>query len=373
MASSAASIFPYFTSLIYLFIGILGITFLIGFHELGHFAFAKLFSVRVPSFSIGFGPTIIKKKIGDTVFKLSAIPLGGYVEIAGMQEVAQGEQKEAQRTDQHSFAAKPYWQKLLILLGGIFFNLLFAYFAFILLFAVGMPKTAMLGPLYSTTTIESVHPESPAADIGLKKGDVITGIGSVALKGEGRALIAELGRYKDQTVEITYERNGSLHTATIDYTKVPKAFKGRLGVGLIPKELTARPFFTAITDGIRDTNQFIYVTVKSYLSILRRCSTTGLGGPLMIISSMSQGARYGFKIWLFLLAIISINLAVLNLIPIPILDGGQLLFTTIEAIIRRPIPVTARMIIHYICWVAVLFLVIYLSCKDLRAIFRRKP
>jgi len=369
----AASVAPYFTSLMYLIIGILGITFLIGFHELGHFTFAKLFRVRTPSFSIGFGPTLIKKKIGDTVFKVSAIPLGGYVEIAGMQEVAQGDQKEAQSKNQYSFAVKPYWQKLLILLGGIMFNLLFAYAAFILLFAVGMPKTAMLGPLYSTTTVESVHPESPAADIGLKKGDVITGIGSVALKGEGRALVAELARYKDGTVEITYERNGSLHTATVDYTKVPKEFKGRLGVGLAPKKLARRPFLKAITDGFRDTNQFIYATVKSYLSILRRCSTTGLGGPLMIISSMSQGARYGFKIWLFLLAIISINLAVLNLIPVPILDGGQLLFTTIEAIIRRPIPDSARMIIHYICWIAVLLLVIYLSCKDLKAIFKRKP
>ena len=96
-----------FHSILFIPVGILGIGFLIGFHELGHFLFCKLFRVSTPSFSIGIGPRILKKKIGSTEFSLSAIPMGGYVEIAGAAEVGQGEQKEAYRDDEYSFARKP--------------------------------------------------------------------------------------------------------------------------------------------------------------------------------------------------------------------------------------------------------------------------
>ena len=101
-----------FQQLFFILLGFFGMGFLIGFHELGHFLFAKLFNIRVPSFSLGFGPVIINKQIGETDFCLSAIPFGGYVEIAGAAEVGQGEQKEAFATDERSFAAKPFYQKL---------------------------------------------------------------------------------------------------------------------------------------------------------------------------------------------------------------------------------------------------------------------
>src|SRR5690606_27744818 len=98
-------------------LGLFGIGFLIGFHELGHFLFCKLFSIRTPSFSIGFGPKLFSKKIGGTEFVISPIPLGGFVEIAGAAEVGQGDQKEASSRDKESFAVKPYYQKLLVMCG----------------------------------------------------------------------------------------------------------------------------------------------------------------------------------------------------------------------------------------------------------------
>jgi len=104
------------TSLLWI-AGILGIGFLIGIHEFGHFLFCKLFKIRTPSFSIGFGPKIFEKQIGETLFKISAIPFGGYVEIAGSAEVGQGEQKEAYAKDEYSMAVKPYWQKMLVMAG----------------------------------------------------------------------------------------------------------------------------------------------------------------------------------------------------------------------------------------------------------------
>ena len=134
-----------FQQLFFILLGILGMGFLIGFHELGHFLFAKLFKIRIPSFSLGFGPRLLTKKIGETEFCLSAIPFGGYVEIAGAAEVGQGDQKEAFATDEGSFAAKPFYQKLCVMLGGIVFNLAFAYFTMTLLFMTGIPKTPRSG------------------------------------------------------------------------------------------------------------------------------------------------------------------------------------------------------------------------------------
>src|SRR5579871_1903884 len=165
------SLFSLSHSLFFGIAGLFGIGFIIGFHEFGHFLFCKLFKVRTPSFSIGFGPRIISKKIGGTDFALSAIPLGGYVEIAGASEVGQGDQKEAHARDEHSFAAKPWYQKFIIMFGGILFNVMFAYFAFSLLFLMGMPKSMLLYPQNATPVLAVVAPNSPAEQAGLKVGD----------------------------------------------------------------------------------------------------------------------------------------------------------------------------------------------------------
>ena len=133
-------------SLFFIIIGIMGIGFLIGFHEFGHFIFCKIFHIRTPSFSIGMGPRIFKKKIGETEFALSLLPLGGYVEIAGAAEVGQGEQKEAYSTDQNSFASKPYYQKMLVMAGGIVFNLMFAYAALFFPLFYWYAKNVALSP-----------------------------------------------------------------------------------------------------------------------------------------------------------------------------------------------------------------------------------
>src|SRR5205814_3300033 len=159
-------------NIIFILIGLLGMGFLIGFHEFGHFLFAKMFKIRTPSFSIGFGPKLVSKKIGDTEFSLSAIPLGGYVEIAGAAEIGQGEQKEALAVDEGSFATKPYYQKLCVMIGGILFNLAFAYITMILLFVTGIPKT----PLIQKPIIAAITQESSAEKYGLAIGDRIVAI-----------------------------------------------------------------------------------------------------------------------------------------------------------------------------------------------------
>jgi regulator of sigma E protease len=113
----------------------------------------------------------------------------------------------------------------------------------------------------------------------------------------------------------------------------------------------------------------LFKTFDLYLSLFKNRLYHSVGGPIMMISEVSNSAKHGFKMFLLLLVIINLNLAILNLIPIPILDGGQILFTTIEAIIRRPIPESIRITIHYICWILAIGLTLYLSCKDLFKLF----
>ncbi len=356
--------------------GIIGVGFLIGFHELGHFLFCKLFHIRTPSFSIGIGPKLIEKKIGDTNFALSAIPLGGYVEIAGAAEVGQGDQLEAKRVDEYSFASKPYWQKLLVMLGGILFNLMFAYAALSFLFYTGMPKSELLYPLNASSKIVTIEPGSAAHLMRLEPGDVIQSIDSLAITNpksdQPESTVLDMIRYINskpgEQVTLTIERQGipltitgTLGTKTVGNKKI-----GSLGITAFEvKQTPATSFFDAIKKGFSLTNTIILSTAYAFKNIFSRGDVSGMGGPISIITQTAHGASLGFKIFLVLLSIISINLAVLNLIPLPILDGGQIVFYTIEAIIRRPINEKAREYIHIACWFLIMGLIVYLSYKDI--------
>lgn len=355
--------------------GLIGFAFIIGFHELGHFLFCKLFGVRTPSFSIGFGPKLVAKKIGDTEFSISAIPLGGYVEIAGAAEMGQGEQKEANAQDAGSFAVKPWYQKALILLGGIFFNLAFAYFAVVLVFLAGAPKGSFLYPLNASSVVQSVEPESPAAHSGIKPGDTLIEINGITIPTDNSERHAEriatalrsVRENPSKQIDIMIERDGTrtqipLVIGTKDILGTPV---GYLGVSFTPQELPAFSLMTSIKQGIKTTNGWIVMTVSSFRHLFASRDTSQIGGPISILSAITMSAGQGIKIFLLLLALISVNLAILNLIPIPILDGGQLVFYTIEALAGRQLPIKVKEYIHIACWIAFLVLVVVLSAKDL--------
>ena len=354
-------------------LGILGLTFLIAIHELGHYLFCKMFGIHTPTFSIGFGPQLIRKKMGDTNFVISAIPLGGYVEIAGLAEVAQGEQKQADRTDSSSFTAKPYWQKLLVMVGGIGFNVIFTYLAFIALFFVGFPKSPMLYPINANTTIQTVQPESPAATANLKAGDIIISINGKKVQGSASQLREEILKFADQTIELSIQRDGQILQVPVTLSGVPTPSgkrTGILGVAFETIELKASNLTEAIKKGVGLTHTLIANIAGAFVTIFKQRDVSSMGGPLSIISATVQGA--GQSLWLFLLilAIISVNLAVLNVIPLPILDGGQILYFTIEAIVGRPLPLKVREYIHVASWLFVLGLIIYLSANDLYRIIK---
>jgi len=355
--------------LIFIFLGLFGIGLLIGIHEFGHFLFCKLFRVRTPSFSIGMGPRLIEKKIGDTVFTLSALPIGGYVEIAGAQEVGQGDQKEARRDDEYSFARKPYYQKMLIMSGGILFNIFFSYFALSLLFFIGMPQTPLIYPSHATTNIKNIVKDSPAGKAGFKEGDKLIALDDIPLQNSATELIEKIKNRPDQNIVLTVERN---NTATQIHTTLGSQTIENKKIGYLGVEFSIPQFslFQSIKYGVQTTHILIGKIVTIFKQIFTKKVFNNLGGPLMVITQTVQGAAKGFKIFLLFLAFISINLAVLNVIPVPIMDGGQALFYTVEAIMGRKIPDRVREYIHYACWIGFLILVVYLSIKDiLRLVF----
>jgi regulator of sigma E protease len=356
---------------------LIGFGLLITVHEIGHFLFCKIFGIHTPTFSIGMGPTLYKRKVGTTNFRLAMIPIGGYVEIAGMAEIGQGKQAHSKAVGATSFRSKPYWQKFLVLTGGIFFNLLFAYVVFSSLYFWGMPVQKEVA-----LVVSNVKKNGKYIDKDLRIGDRIISINEKTLALEPRKLFSQIKRISKKLIEkrsksmsVFIERDKKKLFLIIPIDKEAK----KVGRGLIGgTSLDLKPlridyerysFVEAIKKGIRKTNDWIYQVLRSLKMLFTERNIKDFGGPVMIVSESFKMAQRGLTLLLVFMAIISINLAIINLLPIGALDGGQLLFETIEAIIRRKIPEVIRFSINLASWLLILGLILYLSFQDIAAIF----
>ncbi len=353
---------------------IIGFGLLIAIHECGHFLFCKLFGIHTPTFSIGFGPEIFRRKIGKTDFRLAAIPMGGYVEIAGLAEVGQGDQAHSQVTGPESFDSKPYWQKLLVLSGGIIFNLIFAYLVFCGLFMIGSSNQQGL-------MVSGVVKASAAEKGGLKAGDVIIAINQDSLRDESHnlrenaqeMLLKAIRSNPEKAVTITVERDNKPTDLAIT---LGERKEGGESIGSLGAELRTPiprlPFFQAIKAGIHATNGWIIAIVYSVKQLITQRSLEGAGGPVMIMSMSFDAAQHGLLALLTFLALISINLALINVLPIGALDGGQIFFVTLEAIIGRKLPLLFKNIVNITSWLFFISLAVFLTYRDIATLFGTK-
>ena len=353
-------------------ISLLGIGFLITFHELGHFLFCKLFNIRTPSFSIGFGPKLIEKKVGDTVFSLSAIPMGGYVEIAGAAEPGQGEQSHADSKDHDSFAVKPYYQKMLVISGGILFNLFFAFFALSAVYYFGMPQNSMLMLRHGKPVIDTIKQDSPAQKSGLQTKDRIISINNTNLDNNIINLLESIAKLPNQEVDFLIERDGQEQNIKVLVGEQQRgsAKVGYLGVGFEIENLQNLGLIKSIQEGFNSTLFFVNQTILSFTHMLASKSADGVSGPIGVVSHIFTACKTGLTQFLLILSMISVGLAVMNLIPIPILDGGQALIYTIEALIRRELPANLKYYVQLSCWLAFIALFLFISYKDLVALLK---
>lgn len=360
-------------ALLYAFIGF-GL--LITVHEFGHFIFCKIFNINTPTFSIGMGPKVLERKIGQTNFRLSLIPIGGYVEIAGLSEVGQGEQKMAADKGEGSFAAKPFWQKFFVLCGGVIFNLLFAYIVYSSLFFVGIPKKSV-----NILITEQEKYSKIAQNFNLQAKDQIISINNLelstepekALKVLKEQLIIPLNKTQKETIQLVILRDNNQINISLDVSdkKIGENFLKLLELKSqdIPGEFEKYNLIDSVIKGIETTNNWIKQMVLGIIYLIKSKSLNGAGGPIMILSKTFETAQKGFIPLLLFLAFISINLAIINILPLGALDGGQLLFAGIEAIIRREIPEIIKASINIASWVLLLSLILYLTYKDILNIF----
>lgn len=347
-------------------IALVGLGFVIGFHEFGHFLFCKLFSIRTPTFSIGFGPKILTKKIGETTFALSAIPIGGYVEIAGQdEEEGKTPATAPASTDPHLFNNKPYWQKLLVMLGGIIFNIIFAFGALSVVFMAGAPKSFFLFEQTATAQVQEILPGSPAEQAGILVGDRITSINGIAINDTPASLkvyLPTLIENAGKSVTLELDRSGTPISVT---TTLNSADSGKplLGAGIY-RALPPQTIIAGVQSAWKTITSWTTQIFSLLGSLFSSKSLKGVGGPIMLLSQTMQGSKDGIAAFLLILAFISINLAVFNLLPLPVFDGGQVLMLTIEAITRRSLDVI-RPIVGITSWVLIILLTIYLVIKDI--------
>jgi regulator of sigma E protease len=335
-------------------------------HELGHFLAAKRAGVRVERFSLGFPPKMIGKKIGETEYMISWLPLGGYVKLAG-------ESLEEEEANQpYSLQAKSAWVKAVIFAAGPIMNFLLAFVLLWGIFYAGgeaeWDRTKIV--------VGQIQKDSPAEKAGLKTGDVI-----LSLNGERMArfdsLASRIYALPGKPVRLTWVSGSDTMRETL-VTLQEKSYDekgetvlvGRIG---IQQAFTKKPigFFEAGGRAAFTTTAFTGQVIKFIKGLFtREFSLKSMGGPVFISKVAGEEARRGFASLLLFAALLSVNLALLNLLPIPALDGGHLLFLAIEAAIRRPISVKTRGIVTQVGFGLLLLLIVFVTYNDIMRLFR---
>jgi regulator of sigma E protease len=321
---------------------------LVAFHEFGHFWVARRAGVKVLKFSIGFGPKIVGRQIGETEYLLSAIPLGGYVKMLGEdsgEEISESDKKR-------SFSHAPLYKRFAIVAAGPVFNLLLAYLIFTVWLATSsiplfVPSFADLAP-----TVETVIAGSPAEAGKVKSGDKIIQIGD-----------KHINTWNEMTESLTITP-GSRKETQSDGTEIEI---GQIGITKSNKALLdSKHPILAPWDGLRATWGWTKLTIVGiWKMITREVSADNIGGPLTIAKISGDAATQGFSNYIFLIAILSINLGVLNLLPVPVLDGGHLAFFTLEAILRRPVSIRSREVAQQIGIFLLICLMLYAFKNDI--------
>lgn len=334
--------------------GLLILSFLVFFHELGHFLLARLCGVEVEAFSIFMGPVLLHKKIGRTDYRLSLLPIGGYCQMKGEQDFSKAVEDGLGYVPggkDSLFGTHPL-KRALIGFAGPFFNLFFAFAASTII--------ATLGYTYVTRSATIQIPDdpafkSPAREAGIKSGDTIVKIAGKEIA-DFSDIYEQVALRGDEDVEVEVSRPTDLGgqerlVFTVHTLLNKKEGNGILGVmasgDTIQKEVKALSFFPALKKGFLETGKLLGQTLKSIGILFKGVDiTNAVSGPARISSMLGESAKEGFSAgmktgWIVLLqfmALISVSLFIMNLLPIPILDGGLILFALIQTVTKRQIP-----------------------------------
>jgi regulator of sigma E protease len=311
---------------------------LIFVHELGHFLAAKSMGVKVLKFSLGFGPKLIGKKIGDTDYMISALPVGGYVRMAG--ENPSEEISEEEKS--YSYLSQKTWKKIVIASAGSLFNFFFAVFVLWIVFMAGVPVP--------DPVVGELTEGYPAAEAGILSGDRIVSINGTVV--DDWEEMAQIIKSSDGSgLMFVVMRDGEELTIPVipvmgdGYSEFLTPQKQYM-IGIAQSgefHIVKRGPLSAFAEGVTESIYYVTLTYRVIGKMFTgEVPLNNIGGPILIAQIAGETARQGIVTFLSFLALISINLAILNLLPVPVLDGGHLLFFVIEGIIRRPISLKVK-------------------------------
>ncbi|MDQ3388233.1 MAG: RIP metalloprotease RseP, partial [Gemmatimonadota bacterium] len=326
---------------------------------------AKAVDIAAPRFSIGMGPRVWGFRWGETEYVISALPLGGYVRMAGMADdettvVEGGEEEEVDPA--RTFDAKPLWARALVISAGVIMNFLFAVVVF-----VGLG--AAYGKAVAAPVLGEILPDRPAAAAGLRSGDHIREAGGHPV-GSWDEFVEIVEASPDRPLALVVERGGVRLPTAVTPESAPGAGEGErvgkigAGVGMQVEHIPLSPT-ESVAYGFQRTWDFgAMIVVLVGKLIIGEESLRNLGGPLTIGQVSGEAARLGVETFLSFMAIISVNLAILNLLPIPILDGGHLLFLGIEGVRGKALSVESRVRMSQVGMVMVVALMLWAITND---------
>ncbi len=333
---------------------IIFLSILIIVHELGHFFAAKKFGLLVEEFGIGLPPRIWGKKIGETTYSINALPIGGFVKIYG----ENGEEKKEGEKDR-SFSSLKIWKRAVVLFAGVFMNFILGWLVISIVFFIGIPQAIF---------IADVAQSSPAEKIGLIAGDKITNFYELD------ELIKYINNNKGQIVNLEIERSGkALNVQAIPRVSPPEG-QGALGVALVEGGSPRMGIFSSFYEGLKSSAEITKAIVLAIFNLIKlafigEATMEAVAGPVGIVKITAQAGTLGFVYLLQLLALISLNLAVINLFPFPALDGGRLLFLAIEKIKGSPLNRKFEQIVNATGMALLLLLMLLITINDITRFF----
>ena len=350
-------------TILYVLLAILLLGILIMVHEFGHFAVARLCGIAVKEFSLGFGPVIWqhKSKKSDTTFSIRPIPMGGYCMFYGDTD---DDPNGSTKDDPRNYNKAPVWKRMLSVLAGPGMN-------FVLAFVVAIALMGVYGAV-ATPVVQEVEAGMPAAEAGLQAGDIFVRVNQTEVEnGTVQDVSNAIGADASSApVEITVLRDGQEQTFTVTPQYDSELERYRVGV-TIAQGYEKMPASSILPSAWSLCKQASVAIVES----LGKLFTTGEGlndaaGPVGVVSLVAQQTQQGgLEIYLYLLVIISINLGLMNLIPIPGLDGSRLIFMLIEAIRRKPVNQKIEAGVHLCGYVLLFGIMIFFTFKDVLRLF----
>jgi len=339
-----------------IFLGILSffliLAVLVLVHEAGHFGAAKLFGVRVEEFGIGFPPRVKTWRRRGTLYSLNAIPLGGFVRMLG---------ENGDDSEPSAFGAHPPWQRFIILAAGPVMNIALAFAIFFFVFTLGSPRTL--------SVVTSVAPGSPAHAAKLLPGDRITAVDSRSVHWADE-LVTMTNQHLGQDVQLRVVRRGHLFSATLFARPADRrpTDQGPLGIGVSQTAIVSY----SPTESAGRAASSVWAMVAGLPAFIRSIGQHGgaqVTGPIGIAhittQTVQQEPQEGPGVLLYLMALLSVNLGVLNLFPIPALDGGRLVFVLISWIRRRNLDPQLEGVIHLVGMALLLLLILVVSYQDI--------